>query len=473
MESAMIILNLDNKLEIPLYIQIYNEIKKIIQDKVLKSNEKLPSKKDFMDHYNISQNTIQNALYLLLEEGYIFSIERKGYFVSDIENLIIQNIKIENKTKFKEKKKIHYDFSYSGVDKKSLARTIFKRITKDVYDEENDDLLFQGDIQGDLLLRKSICQYLSQSRGFKVEAEQLIISSGTEYLFYIIFKLFNNEIYGLENPCHKMFKELFLTNNVSFKAISLDEAGIVVEDLKKYNVNIAYVTPSHQFPTGVIMSISRRTELLNWANENSNRYIVEDDYDSEFKYTGRPIPALKATDINDRVIYLGSFSKSISPAIRVSYLVLPKVLLNIYQKKLPYFICPVPTLNQKILYRFIRDGYFIKHINKMRTLYKKKREFLVNIIKTYSSKMFTKEIYIQGADAGLHLVIKLNKKINEKEFLKECLENSIKLYSLEEYYLEEIYSETSCFLLGYANLSNKEIEDGILLLLQILKKYYI
>ena len=426
-----------------------------------------------MDHYNISQNTIQNALYLLLEEGYIFSIERKGYFVSDIENLIIQNVKIESKTKFREIKKIHYDFSYSGVDKKSLARTIFKRITKDVYDEENDDLLFQGDIQGDLLLRKSICEYLSQSRGFKVDAEQVVISSGTEYLFYIIFKLFNNEIYGLENPCHKMFKELFLTNNVSFKAISLDDFGIVVDDLKKYDVNIAYVTPSHQFPTGAIMSISRRTELLNWANENSNRYIVEDDYDSEFKYTGRPIPALKATDINDRVIYLGSFSKSISPAIRVSYLVLPKVLLNIYQKKLPYFICPVPTLNQKILYRFIKEGYFIKHINKMRTLYKKKREFLVNIIKTYSSKMFTKEIYIQGADAGLHLVIKLNKKINEKGFLKECLENSIKLYSLEEYYLEEIYSETSCFLLGYANLSNKEIEDGILLLLQILKKYYI
>ena len=469
----MIILNLDNKSKVPLYIQIYNEIKKMIQNKILKANEKLPSKKDFTDYYNISQNTIQNALYLLLEEGYIFSIERKGYFVSDIENLIIQNVKVENKAKFKEKEKIHYDFSYSGVDSKSLAKTIFKKITRDVYDEENDDLLFQGHIQGDLSLRKSICEYLLQSRGFKVEAEQIVISSGTEYLFYIIFKLFNNKIYGLENPCHKMFKELFLTNNVSFKAISLDEAGIMVEELKKYNVNVAYVTPSHQFPTGTIMSISRRTELLNWANENLNCYIVEDDYDSEFKYTGRPIPALKASDVNDRVIYLGSFSKSISPAIRVSYLVLPKELLDIYQKKLPYFICPVPTLNQKILYRFIKDGYFVKHINKMRTLYKKKREFLVNTIKNYSSEILNKEIYIQGADAGLHLVIKLNQKINEKAFLKECLEDSIKLYSLEEYYLEEIYNETSSFLLGYANLTNKEIEEGILLLLQILKKYYI
>ena len=469
----MIILNLDNKSKIPLYIQIYNEIKKLIQTKILDANEKLPSKKDFMDYYNISQNTIQNALYLLLEEGYISSIERKGYFVSDIENLIVHNVKIENKRQYKEKKKIHYDFSYSGVDSKSLAKTIFKRITKDVYDEENEDLLFQGHIQGDLLLRKSICEYLSQSRGFKVEAEQLIISSGTEYLFYIIFKLFNNKIYGLENPCHKMFKELFLTNDVSFKAISLDESGIMIEDLKKYNINIAYVTPSHQFPTGVIMGISRRTELLNWANENPNCYIVEDDYDSEFKYTGRPIPALKATDVNDKVIYLGSFSKSISPAIRVSYLVLPKALLNIYQKKLPYFICPVPTLNQKILYKFIKDGYFVKHINKMRTLYKKKREYLVNTIKINSSKILDKEISIQGADAGLHLVIKLNKKINEKMFLKECLENSLQLYSLEEYYLEEIYNETSSFLLGYANLANKEIDEGILLLLQILKKYYV
>ena len=469
----MIILNFDNKSKVPLYIQIYSEIKELIKNKILKANEKLPSKKDFIDYYNISQNTIQNALYLLLEEGYIFSIERKGYFVSDIENLIVHNVKIESKIKFKEKDKIHYDFSYSGVDSKSLAKTIFKRITRDIYDEENDDLLFQGHIQGDLLLRKSICEYLSQSRGFKVEAEQLIISSGTEYLFYIIFKLFNNKIYGLENPCHKMFKELFLTNNVSFKAISLDEAGIMIEELKKYNVNVVYVTPSHQFPTGTIMGISRRTELLNWANENPNHYIVEDDYDSEFKYTGRPIPALKANDINDKVIYLGSFSKSISPAIRVSYLVLPKVLLNIYQKKLPYFICPVPTLNQKILYRFIKDGYFVKHINKMRTLYKKKREFLVNTIKNYSSEILNKEIHIQGADAGLHLVIKLNKKINEKVFLKECLKESLQLYSLEEYYLEEIHNETSSLLLGYANLTNKEIEEGIILLLQILKKYYI
>ena len=269
-----------------------------------------------------------------------------------------------------------------------------------------------------------------------------------------------------------MFKELFLTNNISFKAISLDENGIVIDDLKKNNVNIAYVTPSHQFPTGAIMSISRRTELLNWANENPDCYIVEDDYDSEFKYTGRPIPALKANDINDKVIYLGSFSKSISPAIRVSYLVLPKALLNIYQRELPYFICPVPTLNQKILYRFIKDGYFVKHINKMRTLYKKKREFLVNTIKAYSSKILNKEIQIQGADAGLHMVIKLNQKINEKLFLNECLENSLKLYSLEEYNIEEIYRENSYFLLGYANLTNKEIEEGILLLLKILKKYY-
>ncbi|MDC7955356.1 PLP-dependent aminotransferase family protein, partial [Fusobacterium simiae] len=377
------------------------------------------------------------------------------------------------KIQHNEKKKIQYDFSYSGVDSQSLAKTIFKRITKDVYDEKNDDLLFQGHIQGDLLLRKSICEYLSQSRGFKVEAEQLVISSGTEYLFYIIFKLFNNKIYGLENPGYKMFKELFLTNNISFKAISLDESGIMIEDLKKHNINIACVTPSHQFPSGTIMSIRRRTELLNWANENINRYIVEDDYDSEFKYTGRPIPALKANDINDKVIYLGSFSKSISPAVRVSYLVLPKELLNVYQKKLPYFICPVPTLNQKILYRFIKDGHFVRHINKMRTLYKKKREFLVNIIKTYSSEILSKEIYIQGADAGLHLVIKLNKKIDEEAFLKECLEKSIQLYSLTEYYLEKIYNETSSFLLGYANLTNKEMEEGMLLLLQILKKYYI
>lgn len=460
----MMIFHLENNTKVPLYIQMYMEIKKQIQAGVVHANEKLPSKKSFMEHYHISQNTVQNALYLLLEEGYIYSIERKGYFVSNIENMLTNSFPMKHKIQESYQKKLKYDFAYSGVDSKSIPKTILKRITRDIYDEYNDELLFQGHIQGYFPLRESICQYLENSRDFSVDPNQIIISSGTEYLFYIIFKIFDKKIYGLENPGYKMLRELFLSNQIEFHPIALDESGIKIEDLEAQKVQIACITPSHQFPTGIIMPIRRRNELLHWANDSEERYIVEDDYDSEFKYNGRPIPALKAIDQKDKVIYMGSFSKSISPALRVSYMVLPKNLLSLYEKKLPYFICPVSTLSQKILYNFIEKGHFIKHLNRMRTLYKQKREVVVQCLKKTN-------IDILGADAGLHLLLRFPYSLNEEKFLKDCMRNSIRLYSIQEYYFEDIHLDNPIFLLGYASLEKKQIQEGISTLLKILENY--
>lgn len=467
----MKILNINNNLKMPIYIQIYHQIREIIESGDLQANQKLPSKKNLMETYKISQNTVQNALYLLLEEGYIYSKERKGYYVSDIENLIKKDKKNKNlKETVEIKKRIKYDFSYSGVDKKSIPKTIFKKITRNIYDEEIEDLLVQGDIQGYFFLRKAIAEYLFKSRGVRSNPNQIIISSGLEYLFYIIFSLFKDRVYGMENPGYKILPQLFSTNNQKFKGISLDKSGIVVSDIRKNKVDIICVTPSHQFPTGIIMSVARRNELLNWANEKEENYIIEDDYDSEFKYNGRPIQALKAIDQNDKVIYIGSFSKSISPSVRVSYMVLPQKLMKIYQENLPYFICPVSTLTQKLLYNFMEKGYFEKHLNRMRTTYKKKREILTTFIKKYSLELLSKELEIQGADAGLHIVLNLPTQINMKKFLDECEENSLKIYSLDEYYLEKEIS-SSAFLLGYANLDKEQIEKGTYLLIKLLRKY--
>lgn len=466
----MKILNLNSSIKIPLYIQLYQEIKELIVNGDLIAEQKLPSKKILMDTYKLSQNTIEGALYLLLEEGYIYSIERKGYFVSNIENLIKKNKKVEReKNILAEEKKIKYDFSYSGVDKKSIPKTIFKKITRNIYDEENSDLLIQGDIQGYYYLREAIAEYLLKSRGVKTSSEQIVVSAGLEYLFYIIFSVLKNHIYGIENPCYKMLPDLFRSSNKVFREINLDRNGIVIETLKANGVNVACVTPSHQFPRGIIMPITRRNELLNWANEREENYIIEDDYDSEFKYNGRPIQALKAIDENDKVIYIGSFSKSVSPAMRVSYMVLPKTLMEIYKENLPYFICPVSTLTQKILYRFLDEGYFTKHLNKMRIIYKKKREVLVSSIKEVATKVLNQELEVQGADAGLHITLKLPEKINFTNLLKDCEENSIKIYSLDEYYITKP-NLTYELLLGYASLTKEQITEGITLLMELIKK---
>lgn len=465
----MKILKLNNELKTPLYLQMYSEIKKLILEGSLPSNSKLPSKKILMQEYNLSQNTVQNALYLLIEEGYIISEERRGYFVANLENLITSLPETEASNCKKKKEKIQYDFAYSGVDSSSFPKNIFKKIAKEVYEEMNDDLAFQGDIQGYEPLRQSICDYLSQSRGFEVEASQIIISSGTEYLFHIIFKLFDEQKYGLENPGYQMLQQLLNSNHIPYAPISLDTHGILISELEETKVNIACITPSHQFPTGVIMPISRRQELLHWVNQKEGRYIIEDDYDSEFKYTGRPIPALKAIDYQDKVIYIGSFSKSISPSVRVSYMVLPKKLLEIYQERIPYFICPVSTGNQKILHQFIQEGHFIKHLNRMRTLYKKKREFLVQCLQEESLKFLKKEVSIQGADAGLHLIITLSLPFSEKIFLDLCRSHSLQVYPLKNYYLQNAPSHSS-FLLGYASLSKEQIQKGISLLFSFLSK---
>lgn len=465
----MKILNLENKSKIPLYIQIYNEIKRLIVKGDLVANTKLPSKKNLMQQYNLSQSTIQNALYLLMEEGYIFSEERRGYFVSNLENLIIDTSKIIKKERVKKKENIKYDFSYSGVDIENLPKNIFKKINKEIYEEGNNDLAFEGEIQGDNFFRQTISSYLSQSRGVEVDKSQIIISSGSEYLFHIIFKIFENPKYGLENPGYKTLQKLFTLNKINYAPVSLDQEGILIQELLEKEINIPCITPSHQFPTGIIMSINRRRELLNWANKKENRYIIEDDYDSEFKYNGRPIPALKAIDYKDKVIYIGSFSKSITPSFRVSYMVLPKNLLAIYQEKLPYSTCSVSTLSQKMLYKFIEQGYFTKHLNKMRTIYKKKREFLISHLREESIKILGNEVEIQGADAGLHLIIKFPTAFIEEDFLKLCNKNSLKIYSLQNYYLKS-RDKDSFFLLGYASLTRKDIQEGITLLVNLAKK---
>lgn len=460
----MILLSLTADKKEPLYLQLYRGIKEMIISGELQDGEKLPSKKDFKEHYQISQNTIEHALSLLIEEGYIYPRERQGYFVADIANVVNIPTQDEDVLEESEDIKYTYNFSYTGVDPHSFPRTIFKRLTREVYEELNDDLLEAGHIQGYTPLRQSICTYLKKSRGVVADSSQIVISGGTEYLFYSIFKLFPDLHYGLENPGYAMLRDLCRTNGVSFTALPLDKQGILLEPLYQANVDIVCVTPSHQFPTGCIMPIGRRRELLQWANGSPGRYIVEDDYDSEFKYNGRPIPALKAIDYEDKVIYMGSFSKSLTPAMRISYMVLPKELLHLYKERLPYFICPVSTLNQKILHTFIAEGYFEKHVNRMRLVYKKKREILVDCLKGT-------DITVSGADAGLHVVIRFNRHIDGDEFLAECRRQSILIYPLSQYYSGQNHEEQQAYLLGYAAMTKETLLEGAGRLRRLILKY--
>ena len=446
----------DTKAE-PLYHQLYKYIKIEIQEGRIDYGEKLPSKRKLADHLGVSQNTVTTAYEQLIDEGYVSAIERRGYFVEKIDNLIILDApeKRINRDKDRGLSSIEYDFTYEGVDAKSFPFYTWGRITREVIDERDNDLLKETESQGDYHLRHSIAQYLRQSRGVDCHAEDIILSAGTEYLFYILFQLFRGrKLFGIENPGYEKLPLLFSRNNVNYVSIDVDENGMPLKGVRDSKADIICITPAHQFPTGSIMPISRRVQLLNWMNEKNDSYIIEDDYDSEFKYSGRPIPAFKGLKNSDRVIYMGNFSKSLSPGIRISYMVMPKELMARYIEELPFMICPVSTIAQRVLTRFIDEGYFGRHLNRVRTAYRKKRELLVMTLSQYGGKF-----KIIGADAGLHITVKVNNHMTEEELVESAKEQSVRVYGLSRYCSKN--RDLNRILLGYANMSDSEIVKGI------------
>lgn len=432
-----------------LYMQIYEYFKNEIINGTYKANTKLPSKRNLAKEYKISLNTVDNAYSKLLEEGFIYSKERQGFFVSDVGELYVLDSKPIHITK--EEENIEYDFSYSGVSEE-FPYKIFKKISSNIFD--NKDILEKVDYQGYLPLRTQISEYLDKSRGFKAEPSQIVISSGSEYLFQIIFKLISGK-FGIEDPGYNMLSNIMDTNDINYEFIPVDKNGMDLTKLKKSKSDFCVITPAHQFPTGVIMNMQRRVELLNMKKI---KYVIEDDYDSEFKYSKRPVPALKSIDVNDKVIYIGSFSKSISPSFRVSFMVLPFDLVEKYNKIFKFFICPVSIMVQKMLTTFIETGEFEKHLNRMRKIYSKKRQLLIDMLSE------RKDITIRGADAGLHVVLEYPKNYSEEYIVKKAKEKKIRVYGLSSYGTKR---EIPSILLGFATLSEEKMKEGIKLFLEI------
>ncbi|HHX59931.1 MAG TPA: PLP-dependent aminotransferase family protein [Epulopiscium sp.] len=459
---SIITINLNKKLQEPIYEQLYNHIKAEILNGNHPYNTKLPSKRQLASYLQCSQNTVQNAYHQLIAEGYIVSKPKSGFYVCELEGMIDLEKDIENPANnSKIKSWAKYDFSHHGVDVESFPFSTWRKITREVINQDDESLLKSGDPQGDINLRTSIAKYLHQSRGVNCLPKQIIVSAGTEFLLQLLIQLFNKDyIYALESPGYEKLSMIFKSNHAAYQAIPLDKKGMIPLKLEESGADVACIAPSHQFPTGNIMPISRRIKLLNWSHEKEGRYIIEDDYDSEFKYSGKPIPSLQSLDTGGKVIYMGTFSKSLTPGLRISYMVLPEELLTVYKEKLNFYICPVSTFQQKALYHFINEGYFGRHLNKMRNVYKKKREILVAEIKKclpYAE--------ISGAKVGLHLLIKINRGISEDVLIGVAKEKGIRIYGISQFYLDNTTQNTEpMLLLGFATLKNDEIPEAIKLL---------
>lgn len=443
----------------PLYEQIYAYIKEEIIKGRISRNEKLPSTRVLSKHLQVSRSTVELAYEQLLSEGYIESVPYKGFYAAQIEELIQfmepQGVIAENKS-YSRKKEFSYEFDFSpnGIDLNSFPYNIWRKLSKNVLMDDNKELFQQGLSKGEVWLREAICKYLFQARGVNCDTEQIILGAGNDYLLLLLSRILgSSHIIAMESPTYRHAFDIFKELSYEVVTVNMDKEGINVEELKKVKADIAYVMPSHQFPLGTVMPIKRRMELLAWAGEEKGRYIIEDDYDSEFRYKGKPIPSLQGYDLNNTVIYIGTFSKSIAPAIRVSYMVLPKELLEKYQNGVNNYTCTVSRIDQAIIDCFIREGYFERHLNRMRAIYKAKHDCLLNEMKAMGG-----QCQIFGENAGLHILAEFKNGLTEQQLIEKAKKEKIKVYGLSEYFIsEQIKRESTTVILGYANLSVEEI----------------
>lgn len=463
----------------PLYEQIYQYIKDEIRRGNIRPEKQLPSSRELAKSLKVSRSTTQLAYEQLVSEGYLEAVPRKGYFAASPDGFFPpvarsaatvrsdQKIKLsagteqENARRQLFRDEFEVDFSPRGIDLEGFPYATWRKISRSVLKEEDRELFLKGEPQGDLILREAIRDYLHAARGVNCDASQIIIGAGNEYLLMLLSQLIGRDaVIAMENPTYRQAYRVLSGVGHKVMPVGIDKNGFCVKELNGQDVQAAYVMPSHQFPTGIVMPVRRRQELLSWAGEEPGRYLIEDDYDSEFRYKGKPIPALQGMDQNGRVIYMGTFSKAIAPAIRVGYMVLPESLLSVYLEKGRFYSSTVSRVDQRILANFISGGYFERHLNRMREIYKGKHDVLLGELKPLE-----KRFEITGEFAGLHVLLKDKKKETEQSLLEKAAKNRVRVYELSGFYMEEAQAkETSTIVLGYAGLTEEKIRKGVELL---------
>lgn len=474
----MLTISIDTKSKEPMYEQIYKYIREEIKNGNLLCGTKLPSSRGLAAHLEVSRNTIDMAYGQLLSEGYIESVPKRGYFVCALETLYLEGIKVNSISKPEEEKRneknfgkqkatdrVHavcgIDFSPSGVDMDYFPYGKWRKLMKECLIDDNKELFLAGSGQGDEQLREAVQNYLYQARGIKCKPSQIIIGAGSDYMLLLLSRIFNRQMtFAIENPAYKQAYTIFKSMGYSITPVEVDEQGIRVDLLEHTDAEIVYVTPSHHFPLGTVMSAGRKQQLLAWANKREERYIIEDDYDSEFRYFGKPIPALQSEDLFGKVIYIGTLSKAIAPGIRMSYMVLPDKMMEQYRKEAGFYFSTVSRIDQNVICQFFLQGHFERHLNRMRKIYKAKHDILLQELKTSGLP-----IRIAGESAGLHLLLQFGDAVsNAMEIEKELVENAavqgVKVYALSDYYIREIKRRPT-ILLGFARLKEKEIIEGI------------
>ncbi len=472
-------ISLDPASSAPLYEQIYRHIKGEIQNGRLPFGKKLPSTRNLANYLQISRTTADMAYSQLVSEGYIEAVPYRGYFVCELEGLYCPGTERKKRRPEKERKEetFRYDFSPSGVDLNSFPDGIWRKLSKNILLADNRKIFQLGDPQGEYELRCTIADYLHQARGVLAEPEQIVVGAGNDFLLLLLCSMFGTgQKIAMESPTYRKAYDLLRNLSNEVRVVEMDESGMRIDSLEASGADIAYVMPSHQFPLGIVMPVKRRMQLLEWAAEAERRFIIEDDYDSEFRYRGKPIPALQGFDRRGKVIYIGTFSKSIAPAIRVSYLVLPDRLMDLYHQRGRMISSTVSRVDQLLLANFLDGGYYERHLNKMRAVYKSRHDALLEELREFHGIC-----RISGENAGVHILLTFQNGMTEQEAAARAAKEGVRVYGLSRYYVgadaaaqedgsgsgwqtaaaeKDGARQSRTVILGYANVAETEIREA-------------
>ena len=462
----MLTYTLDKQAGLSLYEQLYRRVKADILSGRLAAGEKLPSKRALAAHLEVSVITVKNAYEQLMAEGYLTGVEKKGYFVSAVLPSPAAVPASPEQPPPPREPVWFLDLATNSIAAEDFPFTVWARLMRQTILEQGTGLLRSTPPQGAWALRQAIAAHLRQFRAMEVTAEQIIVGAGTEVLYNLLVQLLGRDrLYGVEDPGYGKIAHIYRAAGAEVTALPLDEAGVSVEALRRSDADVVHISPSHHYPTGLVMPIARRQELLRWAQEVPARVILEDDYDSEFRFVGRPIPTLQSIDDRGRVIYLNTFSQTISPSMRLGFLVLPPRLLERYRQELGFYACTVPALAQHVLARFIAGGHYERHLSRMRKEYRDRRSATIS---AFRASPLASHVTFSEEGAGLHFLLRLDTNRSDEELRRLTAEAGIRLSFLSEYAAVPDPRFAHTLVINYAGLSQSDLEEALQLLTDVL-----
>ncbi|MDD3428758.1 MAG: PLP-dependent aminotransferase family protein [Oscillospiraceae bacterium] len=451
----------------PLYYQLYSYLVTEISCGGFAAGEKLPGKRTLAAHLRISQNTVETAYQMLVAEGYVTAKPRSGFYVCHLDKL---SLPTESTLLMPQQPLVtpnwKYNLASATTDTGSFPFKTWSRISKDIM-YNTPELLNHGPAQGDENLRQAIAKYLHEFRGVQCTAQQLVVGAGIEYLLGVLCQLFKRgTTIALENPGYPQTGRIIRNNRLNTVFVPVDAYGMDSEALAATNAQAVYLTPSHQYPTGATMPVTRRMALLQWAALQPGRYIIEDDYDSEFRFEGKPVPCLQGLDSDGCVIYLSTFSQSLAPSIRIAYMVLPPKLLLQYQTAFKGYASTVSRFEQQTLCGFINGGHFSRYVNRMRSIYKARRNFFIGALqKAFCAGRCT----VLPGSTGMQLLVRITGPYTEQQLCKAAadmgiLVRGLSFYRLDNTVLQDSKStthKTATLILSFSSLTETQLQDAV------------